>query len=324
MMQFASGTPDHGPGSSPATEPNAATTPPVNYRVMHRTVYRYSAPVAVCQNQLRMRPRRLPSVRVNRSDTTILPRPDTRENHVDYFGNEVETFAIEALHDKLVVSVESDVTVTPLTIGQPDRAILWRDVVERLQRPVTDHLAGEDLLKVGEFVFASPRISWDDTFRQYAMASFDKHETLVDAAVDLTRRIYTDFKYDSVATHVDTLVDQAFALKAGVCQDFAQVQIACLRSLGLAARYVSGYLRTLPPPGKPKLVGADESHAWSSVYLGGQHGWLDLDPTNGCVTGRDHIPICFGRDYKDVSPMRGVAIGGGKAELKVSVDVAEV
>ncbi|MEM9643801.1 MAG: transglutaminase family protein [Planctomycetota bacterium] len=282
----------------------------------HRTHYAYEAPVAVCQNQLRMRPRNLPLVEVHRSDTSITPTPDTRESHIDYFGNEVETFSIEALHDSLLVEIDSEVTVRPIAPQQTGRKVAWTEIAERLRRPVIS-----DLLDVGEFAYPSPRIPINDEVRKFAEQSFQQHPTLIDAAVDLTKRIHQEFEYNSHATHVDTTVQEAFRLRAGVCQDLAQIQIACLRSMGLAARYVSGYLRTVPPDGQEKLVGADESHAWLSLFVGRDEGWLDLDPTNGCIASVDHIPICFGRDYFDVSPMRGVAIGGGQAALSVNVDV---
>ncbi|WP_235952104.1 transglutaminase family protein [Crateriforma spongiae] len=311
-------TPPVAADPSPADQTDAGETS-VRYRIRHQTRYSYAGPVAVCQNQLRMRPRPLPTVQVLRSGTTISPNPDSQETHIDYFGNEVETFSIEALHDVLVVDVDSEVQVTSLVWNDQARGIRWKQVCDDLATPID--LA---LFDVAEFRFASPVIPIGARYRQYAQPSFDAHESLYDAVEDLTRRIHADFRYDTTATNVDTPVHQSFDLKAGVCQDFAQVQIACLRSMGLAARYVSGYLRTLPPPGKEKLVGADESHAWLSVFMGLDHGWLDLDPTNGCIAGRDHIPICLGRDYRDVSPMRGVAIGGGTADLYVSVDVAVV
>jgi transglutaminase-like putative cysteine protease len=172
--------------------------------------------------------------------------------------------------------------------------------------------------------FDSPRIRRSEAFAQYARGSFTPGRGMLDAALDLTRRIYVDFKYDTLATNVDTTPEEAFAGKAGVCQDFAQVAVACIRSIGLPARYVSGYLRTIPPLGKPALVGADESHAWFSVYSGAKYGWVGFDPTNGTLAGTDHIPISIGRDYGDISPMRGVVLGGGPTTLKVSVDVQPV
>ncbi len=288
------------------------------YRVLHKTAYSYSAPVAMCQNQLKMTPRSSAAVEVHKCDVRITPTPDSKLIHTDYFGNEVTTFAIEALHDELVIEVESDLTVQTAQDMQSEPKRSWCELVSKLSTPVRS-----GVLSVGEFVYPSPKIEWTDKIQNYARIAFTDDRPLVEAALDLTHRIFTDFKYDTSATNVGTSVREAFQMKAGVCQDFAQVQIACLRSLGLAARYVSGYLRTLPPPGKPKLIGADESHAWCSVYTGEEGGWLDLDPTNGCLTGPNHIPICWGRDYLDVSPMCGIAVGGGTPSLGVSVDVSE-
>ena len=152
--------------------------------------------------------------------------------------------------------------------------------------------------------------------------SFPAGRPIIAASLELTERIHDDFRYDNAATHVNTSVNEAFQLRAGVCQDFAHVQIGCLRSIGIPARYVSGYLRTIPPEGRDRLVGSDESHAWISVYAGVDVGWIDMDPTNACMVGIDHIPICIGRDYGDVTPMRGVVLGGGQTTLSVKVDVS--
>ncbi|MEM9369196.1 MAG: transglutaminase family protein, partial [Planctomycetota bacterium] len=292
---------------------------PARYRISHRTEYRYTAAVAVCQNQLRMQPTVTPTVLVNSSEIKIAPEPDSMTSHVDYFGNHVFTFSIEALHESLTVDVQSDVTVRPTRGAPTDRGLTWRDLVNKLKQPVQNHL-----LFAAEYCFASPKIRWNDAIRQYALTSFEKEDSLATAALNLTKRIQDDFQYDGSATRVDTPVEESFALKAGVCQDFAQIQVACLRSIGLPARYVSGYIRTTPPPGQERLIGADESHAWVSLYAGPEIGWLEYDPTNGCLTNRDHIAICMGRDYLDVSPMRGVAVGGGSPTLKVSVDVEEI
>ncbi len=175
-----------------------------------------------------------------------------------------------------------------------------------------------------EYTFASRRIELNPIFGDYARAIMQPHVSVIDAVDALTKQINLDFRYDTQATDVNTTTEAAFGLKAGVCQDFAHVQIACLRSLGLAARYVSGYLRTYPPPGKARLVGCDESHAWIGVYAGAGIGWVDFDPTNAVRAGTDHIPMCLGRDYDDISPMRGIVMGGGKPALKVSVDVLPI
>ena len=292
---------------------------PARYRISHRTEYDYTAAVAVCQNQLRMQPTVSPTVSVNSSEIKILPDPDAITSHVDYFGNHVFTFSIEALHESLTVDVQSDVTVRPTRESPLAQDLAWRELVANLKQPVQNNL-----LSSAEYRFASPKIQWNDAIRRYALTSFEPETSLATATLDLTKRIRKDFQYDPTATRVDTPVEESFAMKAGVCQDFAQIQVACLRSIGLAARYVSGYIRTTPPPGQERLIGADESHAWVSVFAGPEVGWLEFDPTNGCPTNRDHIAVGMGRDYLDVSPMRGVAVGGGTPTLKVSVDVEEI
>ncbi len=263
-----------------------------------------------------MIPRDFANVRCHRVQSIIEPEPDVFEEHEDYFGNRIYSFAIESVHRKLVVTIHSEVTVCNDEIPALNAPLSWQDVIRHVAT-----FSDARWFDVQEFCFDSPRIRRDDAFASYARVSFTDGRPIVEAALDLTERIHRDFKYDTTATNVDTSTHDAFRLKAGVCQDFSHVQIACLRSIGLPARYVSGYLRTLPPPGKTKMIGADESHAWASVYAGNEIGWIDLDPTNACITNANHIPICIGRDYSEVSPMRGVVLGGGKTQLTVSVDV---
>ncbi|MCC9599685.1 transglutaminase family protein [Stieleria sp. JC731] len=285
----------------------------VTYRIRHQTEYEYSEPVAACQNQLRMQPVTGGNLLCDETEVTIDPDPNSWDEHYDYFGNLVTTFSIEAIHTALRVIVESRVTVTSPSISEIDKMQPWEGLLNLGQGLVDP--------EIDEHRYCSPRINPSEAFAAYANESFSPGRGIFEAALDLTCRINKDFAYDVTATTVDTTTEQAFKLRAGVCQDFAHVQIACLRSLGLAARYVSGYLRTTPPPGKERLVGADESHAWIELYGGEKLGWLGLDPTNACLVSTDHIPICIGRDYGDVSPMRGVVLGGGTNILKVSVDV---
>lgn len=291
-----------------------------HYQIRHRTLYRYSDAVAICQNQLRMMPRSI-STRVFQVENhwvqaRIAPEPEHYHEHHDYYGNRVLSFSIESPHRELEVELESEVTVTE---NQPVAEIdspSWNEVSDAI-----DGRFDIDWLQTQEFLFDSPRIKRDVRFADYARSSFPEGRPVAEAAMDLTRRIHEDFSYDSSATDVTTTTEQAFDMRAGVCQDFAHVQIACLRSLGLPARYVSGYLRTLPPEGQERLAGADESHAWVSLYAGDEIGWIDFDPTNARPMDTNHIPICIGRDYADVSPMRGVVLGGGKTMLNVEVDV---
>lgn len=293
------------------------------YRIAHRTAYQYSEPVAICQNQLRMMPRTISgavsSVQCHFVETIIDPQPDVLIEHDDYFGNRVVAFAIESLHRELTVAVHSEVTVSQRDATNGGLSGSWTRLIEQI--------AGcEDKrwMEAQEYLFDSPRVRRRESFAEYARKSFKNDLTVLEASLDLTRRIHADFKYDVSATDVNTSTEEAFDGRAGVCQDFAHVQIACLRSLGVPARYVSGYLRTQPPPGKERLVGADESHAWVSVYAGDKLGWIDLDPTNACLSDTNHIPICVGRDYSEVSPMRGVVLGGGTTHLRVSVDVQPI
>ena len=287
----------------------------VRYRVRHQTDYRYSQNVAVCQNQLRMQPMTRGPLVCHWSDLEITPSPTSWEQHTDYFGNQVHTFSIEQTHRSLSVCIESEVSVAACPVDPTVSSAPWESIATASDRP---------LPLLDEYRFASPRITVATRFADYAREVFWAGRGIVDAIFELTRRIQKDFKYDSTATNVETTTERALELKAGVCQDFAHVQIACLRSFGIPARYVSGYLRTVPPEGAERLVGADESHAWLEVFVGDPIGWLGFDPTNGCLAGTDHIPVCLGRDYDDVSPMRGVVLGGGKNTLKVSVDVEEI
>lgn len=292
----------------------------VRYRITHITRYRYSEPVAICQNQLRMLPREFncPFIRVtcHGVHATVKPQPEQLFEHLDYFGNRVLSFSIESLHDHLEVAVRSEVTVQPGLFDLRSDSTTWETLRDRV-----DGRADANWCEAQEYQFDSPRVRRGQPFADYALPSFSPGRPLFEAAVDLTRRIHADFAYDTKVTDVNTTPEEALALRAGVCQDFAHVQIACLRSLGLPARYVSGYLRTVPPAGKERLVGADQSHAWISLYAGETLGWIGLDPTNACVCDVNHVPVCIGRDYMEVSPMRGVVLGGGTTELKVSVDV---
>ncbi|MCA9127298.1 MAG: transglutaminase family protein [Planctomycetales bacterium] len=296
---------------------------PIRYRIRHSTHYEYSAPVAICQNHLRMMPRSMKTltttVECHESQVEISPSPSFRSEHVDYFGNRVLCFTIESLHQELTVTATSEVSVCQHRKVEENTSLAWEKVRDDVAR-------GRDSrwLEAQEFVFDSPRIARGADFAEFAQVSFLPGREVVEATRNLTRRIHSSFRYDVTATDVNTSTDEALALRAGVCQDFAHVQIACLRSLGIPARYVSGYLRTAPPPGIARMVGADESHAWVSVYCGSQLGWIDFDPTNNCVAETNHIPICVGRDYSEVSPMRGVVIGGGTTALSVHVDVDSI
>jgi transglutaminase-like putative cysteine protease len=287
----------------------------MNYKITHTTTYAYAEPVPVCHNQVWLTPREGPHLDCRSHRLTIRPLPAAASKRKDCYGNLVHVFSIQESHRKLAVTATSRVSVTPRDLpdpaGTPDWEQVAADVAEQRDPNWFD---------VCEFLFDSPNIAHSAELADYARTSCSADRPVLDAVLDLTRRIQADFKYEAGATHVGTRPGEALRLKRGVCQDFAQVQIGCLRSLGLPARYVSGYLRTIPPFGQPRLVGADQSHAWASAYCG-PAGWIDVDPTNNLACSTDHIPVAWGRDYSDVAPITGVFLGGGKRQLKVSVDV---
>lgn len=235
------------------------------------------------------------------------------------FGNVVQRFSLEENHKTLSISAKSLVT----SHGQQQPSAELAPTCQQVSMHSREQ-SDPNWLSVAPFFFESPRIKFTPEFAEYGAECLAADKSIFAAVQELTHRIYADFKYDTDATAVDTPTADAFQGKHGVCQDFAHVAVACLRSCGLPARYVSGYLRTLPPEGKERLIGADESHAWFSAYCGSQLGWIDFDPTNDCLCGTDHVPIAFGRDYSDVVPVKGIFLGGGETSLTVSVDVAPV
>jgi transglutaminase-like putative cysteine protease len=287
----------------------------MNYRIRHQTTYHYAEPASLSQNELLLQPRDTGIQRVIESRLTIVPEPQYLHRRTDYFGNNVHIFMVQHPHRELAITATSLVeTACPLTPA-PDQTAPWESVARRLA-------ANDDpaLLAPSQFVFASPLVAFSPGVRAYAQPSFPPGKPLLEGALDLIARIFREFKYDKGATTVDTSVDQVLASRKGVCQDFAHLAIGGLRSLGLAARYVSGYLETKPPQGNPKLTGADASHAWLSVLLP-DTGWVDLDPTNNLIPGESHITVAWGRDYGDVTPVKGVVMGGGAHTLSVKVDV---
>ena len=288
----------------------------MKYRIVHKTVYRYSEPASLSQNELILQPRATAVQQVEETRLDIRPAPTTVDCRIDFFGNAVQMFMVQQPHSELVMTAFSRVTTLTPAIPVADQTPPW----ETAAGQVSAHGRPEDL-DAYQFVFASPLVAISPAVREYTRVSFPPGRPLLDGAIDLMARIYNDFTYDKTATTVDTGVDQVLADRKGVCQDFAHLAIGGLRSLGLPARYVSGYLETLPPPGKPKLVGADASHAWLAVYVPGA-GWVDLDPTNNLIPGERYITLAWGRDYGDVTPVKGVVMGGGRHTLSVNVDVS--
>ena len=288
------------------------------YDITHTTAYAYVSSVSVSHHLLRLSPRHTTRQRCLSLQLEVEPSPAVTSHHSDYFGNTTHFISVERPHERLVVTSRSRVAVSPAFLPDSCETPAWESVRARCR----EDRAGQTL-EAHEFTYASPLVSISSEFADYAMPSFAKERPILDAVTDLTRRIHEDFKFDPTATTVTTPVQNVFQQRRGVCQDFAQLQIACLRSLGLPARYVSGYLETDPPPGQTKLRGADASHAWISFYCPGL-GWLDADPTNDCLPSLRHITIGWGRDYNDISPVRGVILGGHDQRLTTEVDVIAI
>ena len=288
----------------------------MHYAVRHTTIYSYPDSVSICQNNVHLTPRQTPFQTSTSFKLEVSPEPMLLRTWTDYFGNEVCYFSLEEPHQELRVTARSRVNVSTRAVPSPLETPPWETVRDQLAQAETP-----ETRMMSQFRFESPYIQYLDAARDYAITSFTPGRPILDAAMDLTTRIYHEFEYAPTTTSISTPTWEVLKERRGVCQDFAHLEITALRSLGLAARYVSGYLVTMPPPGKPKLVGADASHAWLSVYCPG-HGWIDLDPTNNLIPQERHVTIGWGRDYGDVCPIQGVLTGGGAHVLTVSVDVA--
>lgn len=287
----------------------------MRYHIVHHTMYRYSEPASLSQNELILTPLKTDIQQVVSSRLEIRPQPQYVNDRTDYFGNQVRGFIVQHPHTELSMTATSLVDTFSPSIPAAESTPAWETVVRRLAL----HDEPEDL-EAYQFVFASPLTTVNAAVQEYVSPSFTPQRPILAGAIDLMGRLYSEFTYDKAATTVETGVEQVLRNRKGVCQDFAHLAISGLRSLGLAARYVSGYLESLPPPGKPKLVGVDASHAWLSLYVP-PAGWVDLDPTNNLLPGEQHITLARGRDYGDVTPVRGVVMGGGKHTLAVKVDV---
>jgi transglutaminase-like putative cysteine protease len=290
--------------------------PVLRYQVRHQTEYSYSEPVGICHNALALRPRSdTPGQTCYATRIQIDPRPAVISERCDAFGNAVTFFTVQEDHSTMTVTAESDVEIRPIERLVPASTRAWEETHRALW------LHGDDrTLEAFSFVFDSPHVVSTPSIHDFARVSFTEGRPILEAAFDLARRIHDEFSYRPKVTTISTPIAEVLARKEGVCQDFAHLMLGCLRSLGLAARYVSGYIQTLPQPGREKLVGVDASHAWVSVFCA-DAGWIDIDPTNALIPYDAHITVAWGRDYADVSPIRGVAIGGGEHTVKVAVDV---
>jgi transglutaminase-like putative cysteine protease len=286
------------------------------YRVRHQTIYDYQQAVSVSHHLVRLTPRDLRGQRCRSTELSIWPEPPFQAtSHSDFFGNTVSSFTLPESHTRMCVEARSELEVEAIVYPVFCQSPAWEVVRESV--PVDRSREG---LEAFQFVFDSIRVFAKPELAAYARESFPAGRPVLEGVLDLTGRIHRDFRFDPEATEVTTPVETFFEKRRGVCQDFSHLQIACLRSLGLPARYVSGYLRTYPPPGQARAVGADASHAWCSVWCP-DVGWVDFDPTNNCVPSDGHITLAWGRDYSDVSPIRGILVGGARHSLKVGVDV---
>ncbi|NVK42405.1 MAG: transglutaminase family protein [Oceanospirillaceae bacterium] len=292
------------------------------YRIRHLTEYEYKSPVSLCYNQAHLQPRNTSYQNCISSKLHIDPLPSYSRKRKDYFGNNMLNFSIEVPHKKLSIEVVSEVHIDERRASPELNLDLGNTCAQALEALRAGQ--GKNTLAAREFVLDSPMVRMIPQLREYAEASFAPDRPLLSAARELTQRIFTDFTYDPEFTTVATPLSDVLEHRRGVCQDFAHLAIGCLRSLGFPARYVSGYLETLPPPGQKKLVGSDASHAWFSVYSPGE-GWFEFDPTNNNMPAHQHITTAWGRDYTDVAPLSGVIFDGGESQApRVSVDVDRI
>jgi transglutaminase-like putative cysteine protease len=288
----------------------------VKYTIEHTTAYTYLEPVSVCHNIARLMPRNSKEQICRNTSIQIKPQPDRINEFEDFFGNKVIYFSIEKEHWELTVLVTSE--VERMESGQHNLHDFPVAGLEEVKTELSNMDA--DAIEIKQYLFVTPMTSWNEEILKYAMQSFLPGRSVFEATKDLTDRIYNDFEYKPGHTTIATPLSVVIKERKGVCQDFAHLAIACLRSIGLPARYVSGYIETISPEGVEKLIGSDASHAWFSVFIP-KMGWTDFDPTNNCIVSDQHITIGWGRDYADIAPMEGIILSSGSHELTVSVDV---
>jgi transglutaminase-like putative cysteine protease len=284
------------------------------YRLHHATTYDYANPVVLGTHFMHLLPRDRPGQFIREAQLDITPAPDNRRNEIDHFGNYTTTVSLTAPHKQFQVALNATIDVQHPDPPPPEVTLPWEDIAE------TAILRTE----TAEYCLASPLTSPNRDIETYAAASFPRGQPILTGLLDLNRRIYTDMKYRGGVTNTTTTAAQVLKSRAGVCQDYAHLMIAALRALGLPARYVSGYLRTLPLAGEVKRRGADQSHAWAAAWIGETHGWIDFDPTNNLLVSDEHVTLAWGRDFQDVSPLRGIILGGGRHSLRVNVDLDPV
>ncbi|SDB33000.1 transglutaminase family protein [Belnapia rosea] len=285
------------------------------YSVRHSTRYDYGSTVDLAAHLLHLRPRDLPGQRVLSAGITAVPAASRRRDALDHFGNHVTWLFLDQPHATFEVVGEAVVEVG-FPAPPPAAATLPWERVAACARA-----GGPAAWQAAEFTFDSPMVPIEAAAGAYAAESFPRGRPVLEGLLELNTRIRREFAYRPGATSLATPVAEVLKRRQGVCQDFSHVMISALRALGLPARYVSGYIRTLTPPGQPRRRGADQSHAWVGCWLGPEHGWVDLDPTNNAVVRDEHLVVGWGRDYADVSPVSGVVLGGGAHGLTIGVDL---
>jgi transglutaminase-like putative cysteine protease len=287
------------------------------YDISHQTTITYTWDVALSQHLLHLAPRFCPQQTTHHHSLLIEPAPTLSKDDVDFFGNPTTYLTVEEPHNKLSIVSSCQVEIHDIQLPEAAATVPWDSVAGYL-----GNQSDPVCLDASQFIYESP-YTVSGQAEAYAQASFPAGRPILEGALDLMSRIFNEFKYEGGVTDISTPIDRVIADKRGVCQDFAHLQIACLRSLGLPARYVSGYLRTHPPEGQERKIGADASHAWLAIWVP-EFGWVDLDPTNNMMPGNEHITVAWGRDYGDVSPINGMVLGGGEHKVAVAVDVAPV
>ena len=285
----------------------------MKYRVEHVTSYAYATPVDLASHMLHLKPRNLPGQAVRSASVAVTPGDGRMSEGADHFGNRVDWLFLEVPHDRFVVTATAEVEVCFAHPPAAAATLPWEVVAAKA--------TAADCHKAAEFTFDSPMLPGEPAAGAYVAASFPARRPILSGLLDLNARIRREFAFKGGVTDVHTPVSRTLAQRAGVCQDFTHLMIAGLRAIGLPARYVSGYLRTRPPPGAAPRRGADQSHAWVGAWLGPEHGWVDLDPTNDLVVHDEHVVVAWGRDYGDISPVRGLILGGGKHTVTVGVDL---
>jgi transglutaminase-like putative cysteine protease len=286
----------------------------MHYKIIHTTRYIYNAPVSLCHNIARLIPRSTGKQTCRNTQVIIDPVPDVLNEYEDFFGNKVTYFAVQKEHTSLTVTVHSEI----IKSAAPEIAFYSNISWEEVKRSLAS--TGREYADVLQYIPETPLTAADGEISAYARQSFHPGRSIFEATQELMRRIFTDFSFQPGFTTITTPLSTVMSARKGVCQDFAHLGIACLRSMGLPARYISGYIETLPPPGTKKLTGVDASHAWFSVFIPGT-GWVDFDPTNNQFPGDHHLVIGWGRDYSDITPLKGVIVSSGPHRLSVSVDV---